>query len=509
MAGDRQTEVEDKYAVDEHFVVADLTAVAGVASVDEPTEMDLDATYFDTADLRLATAKVTLRRRTGGGDAGWHLKLPGVGNSRTEVHRPLGRAVRTPPKALVEQVRVWVRDRTLAPVARLRTTRVTHYLRGPDDRVLAEVSDDRVTAERLGEVVAVSRWREVEVELVDGDRKLLRRVGALLVRAGARPATSPSKLARALGARLDEATRAAGAPGPAESAGAHVIEYLRQHVDLLEGFDPRVRTDQPDSVHKMRVSSRRLRSVLGAYRPLFDRSVTDPIRAELTWLGGALGTVRDDEVMDERLRGKVRSQPRELVLGPVIARLDRELRGDYRRAHAVLLTELDSPRYFRLLDALDALMDDPPLTELAAEPATDVLPTRVRKTWLRLRRAAAYADQPDLTEEERATRLHEVRKAAKRARYAADAAVPTIGADAAAFAARVKDLQSILGEHHDSVVSRDLLRTLALGAYRAGENTFTYGRLHAFEEGVAAEEERQYARAWRAASRKKLRRWFS
>jgi CHAD domain-containing protein len=86
--------------------------------------------------------------------------------------------------------------------------------------------------------------------------------------------------------------------------------------------------------------------------------------------------------------------------------------------------------------------------------------------------------------------------------------VPTIGADAAAFAARVKDLQSILGEHHDSVVSRELLLTLAVGAHRAGENAFTYGRLHALEEAVAAEEERQYVRAWRAASRKKLRSWL-
>ncbi len=502
---DVHTEVEDKYDVDDAFVVPELTTVRGVASVTEPIQLDLDATYVDTADLRLAAAKVTLRRRTGGEDAGWHLKLPAVGNARTEIHRPPGRSARTPPKALVEQVRAWVRDGALAPVVRLRTTRLMRRVCGPDGQVLAEVCDDRVIADSFGTDAGPGEWREVEVELVDGDRKLLRAIGEQLVRAGARPSTSPSKLARALGRRREDATRS---PDDAMSAGAHIVGYLREHVDLLKACDPQVRADESDSVHKMRVTTRRLRSVLGAYRTLFDRSVTEPVRAELKWLGAALGTARDDEVMYDRLRTMVDAQPSALVMGPVLRRLDRELRGDYRRAHGELLTDLDSPRYLRLLDSLDALIDAPPLTELAAEPATQVLPNAVHKTWRKLRRAARDADEPDLADEDRAARLHEVRKAAKRARYTADAAVPTFGAEAKTFAGQMKKLQSILGDHHDSVVCRDLLRSMARNAHRAGENTFTYGRLHALQEAAGAENERQFAGAWPDAARKKLRRWL-
>ncbi len=506
--GDVHSEVEDKYDVDVAFVVPDLSTVPGVVSVTEPIQLDLDATYVDTADLRLAAAKVTLRRRTGGEDAGWHLKLPAVGNARTEIHRPPGRSARTPPKALVDQVRAWVRDGSIAPVVRLRTTRLLRRVCGPDGRVLAEVCDDRVIADSFGADVTSSQWREAEVELVDGDRALLRAVGEQLERAGARPSESPSKLARALGRRLADATRSPDDATSAASAGAHIVGYLHEHVELLKACDPQVRADEPDSVHKMRVTTRRLRSVLGAYRTLFDRSVTDPVRDELKWLGGALGTPRDDEVMYDRLRTMVDAEPSALVMGPVLRRLDRELRGDYRRAHAELLTDLDGARYLRLLDSLDALIATPPLTGLAAEPATQVLPTPVHKTWRRLRHAVRDADEPDLADADRAARLHEVRKAAKRARYTADAAVPTFGAEAKSFAGQMKTLQGILGEHHDSVVSRDLLRAMARTAHRAGEDTFTYGRLHALQEAAGAENEREFALAWPAAAKKKLRRWL-
>src|ERR1700710_3031931 len=86
-------EVEDKYAVGEDFGLPDLTGVDAVARGTDPQTVELSATYYDTADLRLVRNKVTLRRRTGGADAGWHLKLPAGGSAagRDEVQRPLGR----------------------------------------------------------------------------------------------------------------------------------------------------------------------------------------------------------------------------------------------------------------------------------------------------------------------------------------------------------------------------------------------------------------------------------
>src|SRR5689334_879268 len=185
------TETERKYDVPEGF---ELPRLPGAG---EPETHDLDATYFDTDDLALARNRRTLRRRSGGTDAGWHLKTPGDGASRTEHRLPLdGDDV---PGELHDEVRAVVRDSALRPVARLRTRRVETPLTDTDGRVLALIAQDRVTAETGGRE---QRWQEVEVELVEGGPKVLRQVERRLLRAGAVPASGPSKLARALGDRL-------------------------------------------------------------------------------------------------------------------------------------------------------------------------------------------------------------------------------------------------------------------------------------------------------------------
>ena len=164
-------ETERKYDVPADFALPLLTG-AGDAETHE-----LDATYFDTEDLRLARHKRTLRRRSGGSDAGWHLKTPGDGTSRTEHRLPLdGDEV---PDELCAEVRAIVRDETLRPVARLRTRRVETPLRDGGGRTLALVAQDQVTAETDG---AEQRWQEVEVELVDGDAELLEAVERALLR---------------------------------------------------------------------------------------------------------------------------------------------------------------------------------------------------------------------------------------------------------------------------------------------------------------------------------------
>src|SRR3954451_18692799 len=199
-------EVERKFDVPTDFTLPDLCGLDGVAAVDEPEERQLEAVYHDTADLRLARAAVTMRRRTGGPDAGWHVKLPEAAGARRELHSPLGRATKAPPKAVQEPVRGIVRDAEIGPVATLSTRRVVTLLRDADDRVLAEVADDTVTGTALSatpdEPATVQAWREVEVELVDGDDALLSAVADRLTAAGARPSPSPSKLARVLSERL-------------------------------------------------------------------------------------------------------------------------------------------------------------------------------------------------------------------------------------------------------------------------------------------------------------------
>ena len=200
-------ETERKYEAAADFALPDTAGLEGVAAVAGPQTYRLRAVYFDTPDHRLAAARITLRRRTGGTDAGWHLKLPAGTDSRREVHAPLGRRAYTVPARLSELVTAWAGGQQLVPIALLATTRRLRRLTAQDGRMLAEIADDLVTGSlprpaqdgpagpRWREV---SRWREVEVELGAGSRDLLDSVGDLLLRAGAVRSAAPSKLSRVL-----------------------------------------------------------------------------------------------------------------------------------------------------------------------------------------------------------------------------------------------------------------------------------------------------------------------
>lgn len=195
-------ESERKFAVSKGFTVPGLDGVPGVSEVTAPRRYRLTAVYYDTPRLDLARAKVTLRRRTGGTDAGWHLKLPAGDTDRREIHAPLSAGRDQVPRKLLAAVSQWTGNESLEPVARLRTSRTVRHLVGDSGQVLAELADDRVEgsvpgtgghAGNPGWQTAV-RWREVEIELVKGGRRLLAEVGGRLTGAGATPSAAPSKL---------------------------------------------------------------------------------------------------------------------------------------------------------------------------------------------------------------------------------------------------------------------------------------------------------------------------
>jgi CHAD domain-containing protein len=383
-------------------------------------------------------------------------------------------------------------------VARLTTRRRVHRLLDADGTVLAEIADDAVTADAMGDRVTTSTWREIEVELVDGTPDVLSAATKALLRAGAKAAAKESKLARALSDRL-EATAPPSRPAPPAgkrpSAGAVAVAHVREQVEELQSRDPDVRMEEHDAVHKMRVATRRLRSALATFRPLFEREVTDPLRDELKWLGGVLGGARDAEVMHERLTGELETLPPELVLGPVAKRIEDELRTTYTEAYGDVLVELDGERYLSLLDRLAALLADPPLTGTARKRADKVLTRRVRHTLLRVQRAVADADEaPDA--EQRDLRMHEVRKAAKRARYAGESVSSVFGKRATKFAAGMESVQEILGAHQDSIVAQRVLLDLGSHAHLDGENAFTYGVLVGVQRCTADATAADYAVVW-------------
>lgn len=503
-------EIESKFETAADMEMPDLTGLPDVARVSGPETQELDATYFDTAGLALAAAGLTVRRRAGGDDAGWHLKVPAPDGGRDELREPLDGVADEVPAPLLEAVQLYARGQDLGAVARVRTRRRSYLLCDSEGRTLAEVCDDQVTAytPAPADTGLMSAWREWEVELVDGDASLLTAAGELLQASGARPASSRSKLARVLGDRIPEALTDEQEPLRAESTAAEVVgTRLREQLAELRYRDPLVRRDVPDSVHRMRVAMRRLRSALATFRPLLDRRQTEPLRDELKWIAGVLGEARDAEVMQQTLTALIAEEPVELVMGPVLRRIDGELADAYRLAHARSIEAMQSPRYYMLVDNLGALVQHPPWTTLADQPATALLPARVAKEFRRLRRRVAAAkDAPDPTTRDEL--LHEVRKAAKRARYAAEAVIPIHGRDADRFAKATKRVQGVLGDHHDAVVTRPVLRQLAVQAHLEGENAFTFGRLHARQQARAANLETKYHKAWSKAKRKKRRSWL-
>lgn len=500
MAGQDALEVERKYSVDAHTPVPSLAGLPGVERVGAPQTRLLDAVYFDTQDFALARHRITLRRRTGGPDAGWHLKLPAASGARQELHEPLRLDTATVPDRLRGLVSAHIRGADLVPIARLSTRRTATELFDAAGRVLAEFSDDHVESQVPPGIGPGQRWREWELELVTGPEELLDAADDLLAAAGVHPAALPSKLVRALGPALQHLTRQPATPERKGEAGVVLEAYLRQHAEALLAHDPGVRLDAPDAVHQLRVSARRMRSALATFRKFVDAAAANRLRDELQWLAGTVGQARDVEVMRARLTDLAGGQPAALLLGPVVRRIEEESDFRYRQAHDAGLVALDSERYFRLLESLEKFLDQPPLTDRGRKTAQKAVARRLAKDVGRLRDAVRAAeDLEDAGSEHPAAldeALHEVRKSAKRLRYAGEAAEPVLGKRARRLAKSAERIQDTLGELQDTVVSRAHLLELAAAAQADDESAFSFGRLHALEEQRAAEARARFRRDW-------------
>ena len=468
----RHLEVERKFDVTDSAVTPSFDGLSVITRAERQPTQTLEAVYFDTSGHDLADNHVTLRRRTGGPDAGWHLKLPSGPDARTEIHVSLEAATNVTdiPAELTDVVLAIVRDRPLAPVARIATARDVTLLYGAAG-ALAEFCDDRVNAWAIdsqnSSTGTEQSWREWELELVDGAvdgaEEVLSRLCNRLLDAGAAPAGHGSKWAKVLGAVTQTETEPPSDP---------VHRAVAEQVRLLLLWDRAVRADAHDAVHQMRVATRQIRSLLQASEDAFGLTDDAWILSELRELAAVLGTARDAEVLAESYREELDALPPELVRGPIRERLVDGARRQYQSGLRKSLTAMRSPRYFRLLDALDGLVViQPPVGADDHPPATiESSYRRVRKA-TRASRAAEEASHDDA--------LHRIRKAAKRLRYVAAATGD------AKVASRSKIIQSLLGDHQDSVISRAHLLRQADAAHAAGEDTFTYGVLYAQKAEVS------------------------
>jgi CHAD domain-containing protein len=486
-------ERERKFDVDPNRPIPHLAGAGPVVTQGEPVESTLHATYYDTADHELARAGITLRRRTGGDDAGWHLKLPtATPDNREEVSLPADGESTTVPPELAERVAEHTEGRELVPIAHLKTDRRTYHLADDQGRTLATLTDDAVAGETIGDDLHLDGWRELEIELApNADPGLLDILGNALIRAGARPAHWPSKLRRLLGEDLagDETEL-----GKRSTAAEVVLAYLSKQVDAVRRHDLGVRENAEDAVHQLRVALRRLRSALSSFRNVLDRAATRPLSDELRWAAGELGPARDTEVLRARVSAELTALPTDAVRGRADVQLAGHFEQEATAARKRALDLLHSGRYAAMLAALQRLLSEPPLTAAATNPARAELKRAIERAHRRLTTAVESLNDlepgPD-----RDAGLHEVRKKAKQARYAADAVRPIAGKGLRRWQRAVKKVQDTLGEHHDSVVARGVLSSWA---DTAGAAAFTYGVLYQRSLDHSEALEATFFEQWRA-----------
>src|SRR5207253_7397671 len=327
-----------------------------------------------------------------------------------------------------------------------------------------------------------ARFREIEVEVAgaDGNEAIIAPLVDRLRGAGAGAPDPTPKHIRALGPRAMEPPEVAPLPVTPESPAREIIRtVLAESVAAILRNDPLVRTSKdPEAVHQARVATRKLRSHLRKFGPLLDPEWTDPLRSELGWLAMALGAVRDREVLLERLRERAKSLPSSDSRSA--ASLLQLLEGEIDELRKKLLADLGSQRYIDLLERLVAASHSPQTLPDADQPAAAVLPALATTPWRRLRSAVRGLPETPTDPE-----LHRIRILAKRARYAAEAVAPVAGPAASAFARAAAKLQTILGEHQDSVTAQAWLRS----AKASGKRAFVAGELIALE-GLAAHEAR-------------------
>ena len=421
-------EREVKLAPGDGFTMPELGGVS------LPTRAFL-STYHDTTGLRLARHGITFRHRVEDGTGLWQLKIP-RGDARLELERPGPPAV-LPPE-LLALLPAFVRGEALEPVARLRTRREVTRVPG------AEIADDSVAV--LDGQHVVRRFHEIEIELVEGgDEATLRRLEKAVRRAGADGGPFRAKLYRA----LELAPPAAPVVAKGTSAGTALTLRLQEQALGLLAHDPgtRLGTD-PEDLHQLRVATRRLRAFLRVGRPLLEREPTEALRAELGWLGSALGPARDLDVLIDHFRADAE------VVGEGAAGLVTMLEARRIDARTALLDALGSAHYLGLLDQLDAFVASPPLVE----PTSASLPRIWWKQTKKLRRAVdALGPEPVDGE------LHAIRILVKRARYAGELAAHELGKPGAAFLERAKTAQDVLGAHQDATVAVEQIRGWALG----------------------------------------------
>jgi CHAD domain-containing protein len=288
---------------------------------------------------------------------------------------------------------------------------------------------------------------------------------------------------------------------PGDPASAAISLALRTAVARLRAADPAAQGGEPEGVHRLRTSARRLRSELRAFRDLVEPGWCETLERELKWLGGALGDVRDLDILRSHFEDAAGVDAARL--GPLFESLDAR----HEAASGAMREALQSDRCRRLFAMLEASAEHPPLRDDADEPCRSVLPPLVKKSWKRLRKEAE-ALEPDSAD----SAFHEVRKRAKRTRYTAELIAPTLGRRASKKSKRfirlTTQLQDVLGEHQDMTVAitevEQLLARHPDDVEFQDAGKILLARLHRIADASRS----AFFDLWPRLAKKKNRRWF-
>jgi CHAD domain-containing protein/uncharacterized protein YjbK len=472
----KHIEREVKFEAPDGASLPELSKAVRAASVRSET-VQLCAVYYDTEDRHLQRHGITLRRRTGGDDAGWHLKVPA---DLARVEHQVASESRSVPRDLADLVKGIRLSQRLTATATLETTRTRHLLEDDAGQLIAEVAEDHVRATPAVDGREPRAWREIEVELGPAaDESALTSLRRLLEQHGIELSSHASKYARAVG-EPPERER------PRRIAGL-VDDYLQQQYEAFAAEDLRMRLGE-NRVHKMRVAVRRTRSTIRVFSALFDDEAAASLETELRWFADVLGKARDLDIVRERLMNAVSEMPSELLLGPVAADLESALASDRASAGRAVTSAFRGRRYGALLRQIDRWRVAAPWNDTADDKASTAQ-KYARKAGKKARRRLGRA-----IESGDAEAFHSARKAAKRYRYAVELIEPCAGTSARSTVSRIKLLQDQLGELQDTVTSSCVLLDLGrrLG-HDSGRNGFGYGVLYGREQQVADDIRRQVA----------------
>lgn len=419
-----QTERELKLTVESNFHLPRLPGIP------MPRRL-LISTYYDTAAYDLAHARITLRHRIERGKHAWQLKIP-LGEDRQEVEVAGDQS--DPPATLRGLLVVPLAHRKLLPVVTLRVWRTGLLVRHGRDTI-AEIALDTVSVIKNGRTI--QQFRELEIEQRQGDETALRSLERQMREAGASDHDGRPKFFRALSL---QAPTPAPQPNPKAPVVEHLTCALTQHLKWLLAHDPGTRLGtESESLHQMRVATRRLRAVLRTARPILLSAWVASLDQELDWLSEVLGTARDLDVqiayfMEESAGLDARDCK-------LLAAFISHLRSQRDAVQQMVLSELSSARYLDLVRRLQQAAHDPAVIE---SPLT--VRQLARQAFKKLRKAikGLRASPSDIA-------LHKVRIKTKRARYAAELARASVGKPAARFIKAARAIQDLLGIHQDAL----------------------------------------------------------